>query len=101
VVATLETSAPSAALIRFAPENGNVFATLVFKGTCSEAGEQPVDGRLVARSIGASAELAKHPLEGLGTTENNSLELLKGKAYLEKGKALIELASGLEFSFHS
>jgi hypothetical protein len=105
VVATLETSASpvaSATIIRFAPETGKRFAVLVFKGTCAEAGEQPVDGSVAAGSQNGQVEQTTHPLEGLGSADNNvSLELFKGKAYLEGGKALLKLASGETWSFHS
>jgi hypothetical protein len=105
VVATLETSASpvaSAAIIRFVPKGGKVFATLDFTGTCAESGEQPVDGAVAAGSQNGQVEQTTHPLEGLGTADgNNSLELFGGKAYLEGGKALLKLVSGQTWSFHS
>jgi len=98
VTATLETSG-GADRIRFVPQSGTVFATIIFKGTCAESGEQPINGKLVAGSSDGQSEKTTHLLEGLGTTENNSLELFKSKAYLEGGKALLKLASGQTWSF--
>jgi len=100
VVASVETGTKPLDRIRFVPKTGKTFATLVFKGTCAESGEQPINGQLVADAQTGQNESTTQPLEGLGTTENNSLELFKAKAYLVGGKALLKLASGLAWSFH-
>jgi hypothetical protein len=106
VVASLETSTspPSSVIIRFTPKSSTskTFATLDFSGSCAESGEQAVDGSVAAQSQNGQVEQTTHPLEGVGMADgNNSLELFKGKAYLEGGKALLKLESGKTWSFHS
>ena len=77
------------------------FTVLELQGAeCSIAGEQPVKGEVTFGAPVAATELATHELEGLGSTENNSLAVGKDKAYIEGGKALISLASGSKWSFH-
>jgi hypothetical protein len=98
VVASVEKGTAPFVKILFSPK-GKAFAAITFEGTCAFAGEQPVDGRVVASSQDGQIEQTTHALEGLGTTENNSLELFKAKAYLVGGKALLKLLSGLPWSF--
>jgi hypothetical protein len=100
VVASVETGTSPLDRIRFVPKTGKVFAIIVFKGSCAEAGEQGVDGSVVLDSKTGQTESVTQPLEGLGTTENNSLELLERKAYLVGGKALLTLSAGQKWSFH-
>jgi hypothetical protein len=103
VVVTLETG-PQAPedRIHFAPKAGKVFANIVFeKSSCALSGEQPVDGSVVVGAPTGQTELTMQPIAPLGTTENNNLEIAGDKAYLEKGRALLLLASGLPWSFHS
>jgi hypothetical protein len=85
--------------IHFLPRTGKAFATLVFKGSCAEAGEQGVDGGTLWHSPEGQIGKTSQVLLPLGTTENNSLELLEKKAYLEGGKTLFLIASGLPWSF--
>jgi hypothetical protein len=100
VVATLETSAKSPEdRIVFAPGK-KVFANVEFKGSCALAGEKPVNGKVTVAGPTGQSELTMQALAPLGTTENNSLEQGGGKAYLEKGRALLLLASGVTWSFH-
>jgi hypothetical protein len=99
VVASVETGTGTLDRIRFAPAEGKAFATVNFKGTCAEAGEQPVDGQVILDSTTGQVEGTSHLLEGLGTTENNSLELFKAKAYLVGGKAALTLSAGQKWSF--
>jgi len=100
VVASVETGNAPLDRILFKPAQDRVFATINFKGSCVEAGEQGVDGAVVLDSSTGQTESVTQPLQGLGTTENNSLEILEKKAYLVGGKALLTLASGLKWSFH-
>jgi hypothetical protein len=99
VVASVEKGTAPFVKILFSPKTGKPFATIKFEGSCAFAGEQPVNGRVVASSQDGQTEQTTHALEGLGTTENNSLELFKAKAYLIGGKALLKLLSGLPWSF--
>jgi hypothetical protein len=70
-----------------------------FKGACALAGEQKFDGTVAVGMPSGAVELAAQPEVGLGTTENNSLELLSRKGYLVGGRALLKLASGQSWSF--
>jgi hypothetical protein len=100
VVASVETGTAPLTRIRFLPKTGKTFATINFTGECAESGKQPVNGQVVLDSKTGQTESVGQPLEGLGTTENNSLELFKAKAYLVGGKALLTLAGGPKWSFH-
>lgn len=78
------------------------FANLDIVGAeCSIAGEKAVKGEVVFGAPGATTESETHELEGLGSQENNSLTVGgSNKAYIERGRALIRLASGSKWSFH-
>jgi hypothetical protein len=99
VVATVEYGANLEDRILFSPTTGHTFAEVEFKGTCALAGEKPVNGKAVLGGPSGQEELVAQPLAPLGTTENNSLEEGKQPAYLEKGRALITLATGKTWSF--
>jgi hypothetical protein len=100
VLASVETGAAPLTRIRFAPKTGKVFATVDFSGTCAMSGEQALDGQVVLDSKTGQDESASQPAEALGTTENNSLELLEKKVFLLCGKELLKLASGQRWSYH-
>jgi len=101
LVASVELGTAPLDRIRFAPKSGKSFTSITFEGTlCPVEGTQPINGQVVLDSKTGADELVTQPLEPLGTTENNSLELAGGKVYLEKGKALLKLASGLPWSFY-
>jgi hypothetical protein len=76
-------------------------ANLEFEGaSCVFAGEKPVNGTVAFSVPSGEEEAVSHTAVGLGTTENNSLELGGDKAYIEKGAAEIKLASSAKWSFH-
>jgi hypothetical protein len=82
------------------PLTGTTFATIDFAGTeCSIAGEKALKGQVVGRVPTGQTELVEQPLEGMGTTENNSLEITGDKAYIEKGKSFNKLANSDKWSF--
>jgi len=81
-------------------EEETILATLVFEGSCSLAGEKPVRGAVTLGAPTLKTENTSQLLEGLGSLENNSLEVAKNKAYIEKGKVLVKLASSSKWSFH-
>jgi hypothetical protein len=85
--------------VHFTPKSGKSFATLTFVGSCSLAGEKPVNGTVTVDAPNGQSEEVSHALAGLGSQENNSLEVSGQKGYLEKGKALLKLASGSKWSF--
>jgi hypothetical protein len=99
VVATLEKGSTTLDKVKFVP-GGKKFANIDFLGTCSLAGEKPVNGAVTLHAPFGQTELVSQALLPLGTTENNSLELAGSKAYLEKGSALLLLAKGQKWSFH-
>jgi hypothetical protein len=87
-------------LILFKPKAGNTFATINFEGEkCGIAGEKPVNGQVGLVSPHGATEAAEQELEGLGSIENNSLEIAGAKAYL-KGTAKLKLSSGAKWGFH-
>lgn len=81
-------------------QGGKILATITFVGSCSFAGEQPLAGAVVLKGPTTSIEETSQALEGLGSTENNSLEIAGNKAFIEGGKVLLSLASGSKWSFH-
>ena len=84
--------------VLFQPKTGNTFATLTFEGSkCSFAGEQGVSGRVLVSAPTGASEEATQAIEGLGSTENNSLIVDKNHACIG-GKALLKLASGQKWS---
>lgn len=88
--------------ILFEPQTPKTFATLNLAGAnCSISGEKPVTGTVVARAPVGQLERTEQVLEGWGSLEQSSHELEVGgnKSFLEKGKALLLLASGEAWSF--
>jgi hypothetical protein len=83
------------------PRTGNKLGTIDFEGEgCALTGEQALTGSVDLKAPSLESEEATQPLEALGTTENNSLELAGNKAYIASGKILLKLASGSKWSFH-
>jgi hypothetical protein len=103
VVATLETASKAPEdRMHMAPKTGKIFVNLLFeKSSCALSGEQPIGGSVVLAVPRGQTELAMQPIAPLGTTENNAIEIAGNKAYLEKGRALLSLASRLPWSFRS
>jgi len=101
VLGLLPNSKTETTFINFKPKSGNVFASITFTGTCAFAGTQPVNGLVKLEAPGAETEATSHILQGIGSIENNSLQIAGNKAFIEKGKALVSLASGATFSFHA
>lgn len=68
--------------------------------TCAFGGEEPVKGELVINVPTGQLELLSQAIEGLGSIENNSLEIGAGnKAFLDGGLVLLRLASDSKWSF--
>jgi hypothetical protein len=86
--------------VLFTPASANLFATIEFSGgTCAVAGEKPVNGRVIIGAPTGQTELVAQPIVGLGSVENNSLQLAGHPAYIEGGRALLTLASGAKWAF--
>lgn len=100
VVGSIETGTAPLDRVRIAPKTGQTFASINVSGSCVEAGEQGIIGRYVADSKTGQEEGVTGTAEALGTTENNSLEILEKKAYFQSGKTLLRSVVGLAWSFH-
>jgi hypothetical protein len=90
-----------AARILFSPEQGNLFAEVPFSeaNTCALSGNEPVKGRVTVAAPLGQDELLLQPIEGLGETENHSLEIAAGNAaFIEKGKILLRLVNDSKWS---
>jgi hypothetical protein len=99
LVASVEKGSPIENRLHFSPKSGKAFGTIEFDGaSCVIAGEKPILGQLNLNAPMVQDELAEQPLQELGTTENNSLEILGTKGYLEGGTMQLELASGKPYS---
>jgi hypothetical protein len=98
---------PTKLLILFHPETGKEFAQVNFVKNPAQSkacagglsGEKPVDGAVNLLAPTGLTEHAEQELEGLGTTDNNSLEVAGDKGYIEGGKAFLKLANSAEWSF--
>jgi hypothetical protein len=86
--------------VAFTPQKGKTFANINFKGAeCSVAGEKAVKGAVNVNAPTAQTEQAEQPIEGLGSVENNALEVTSDPAYIEGGKAFLKLSNGDGWSF--
>jgi hypothetical protein len=77
-------------------------AVIPFKeeNTCALTGLEPVKGLITDGVPKGQLEATSETLVGLGSVENNSLEIGAGnKVTIEGGKALVRLASGSKWSF--
>jgi len=101
ILATAYLGAGESVRILFKPETKGTFANIKFseKNTCAFNMVEAVKGQLVANSPDGQLELLAHILSGLGSAENNSLEIGGDKAYLDGGAALLTLASDSKWSF--
>jgi len=78
----------------------HIFLVIIFQGSkCSFAGEQAIKGEVGVLAPSGESEETLQAIEGVGSFENNSLEMDKFKAFIEGGKALLKLASGQRWSF--
>jgi hypothetical protein len=85
------------------PQTKKTLAELAFSesSTClGGGGQKPVVGSLTVKAPTLQEELATQPIEALGSTENNSLEIAGDKTILEKGKTLLALATGQGWVWH-
>jgi hypothetical protein len=99
VIATVELAASLEDRIIFAPKEGKPFANIEFFGSCALSGLKPVKGQVTIGGPAGQTEQTLQPLAPIGTLENHSLEQGGKPAYLEKGRALLKLASGASWSF--
>ncbi len=84
------------------PQTKTLFAVVLFaeKDICAFEGKEPIQGAVTLALPTGQTEETSQAIEGLGSVENNSLELGGAKMFVERGKALSKLASGSAWSFH-
>jgi hypothetical protein len=88
--------------VLFSPQTKKTLAEISFSAsnTCALAGIQPLKGAVTVGAPTGQTEEVAQALVGLGSVENNSLEIGNGnKAILVGGKALVTLAGGSKWSF--
>jgi hypothetical protein len=83
------------------PRTKSLLAEIPFSetNTCAFAGVEGVKGSVTLAMPTGQSEESAQAIEGLGSVENNSLEIANSKAYIT-GRALVKLASGSKWSFH-
>ncbi len=85
--------------VTISPQTKKLLAVLSFAGgSCVLEGEQPVMGKVTVKAPTGQEEFTEQPIEGLGSVENNSLEVAGKKAYIQAGAVKFKLASSAEFS---
>ncbi len=85
------------------PETKHVLAVVPFTegGDCALEGDQMILGAVTLAMKTGQTEESPQAIESLGSFENNSMEIVGDKTYVESGKALVRLASGsTSWSFH-
>jgi hypothetical protein len=100
LVGTLTLGAGEQDRIHIQPQTKTTIALLSFKetNTCALAGLFSLHGSYTLSLPSGQLEVEAQAFEGLGSVENNSLELGGSKAFIE-GKELLELASRSKWSF--
>lgn len=104
-ISALVTGGPTSpeARLLFTAKTKSTLATISFNetNTCAFNSEEPLKGSVKVKAPKFEEEQATQPLEGLGSVENNSLEIGAGnKAFIDGGKTLLGLASGAEWLFN-
>jgi hypothetical protein len=89
------------ARLTFTPQTKKALAALAFseKNTCAFDESEPLNGAVTLKAPTGQNEEASQAIEGLGSVENNSLELAGNKAVIEGGRTLLKLTSGSKWSF--
>ncbi len=85
--------------LTFKPKEGTTLAKVAFNetDTCAFHESESLKGNVTMDMPTAFQETKLQAIEGLGTTENNSLEIGTDKAYLSGGKAELKQASEQAF----
>ena len=99
-ILTTGTSPADSALVK--PETKTTFAKLDFKSsnTCVFNEAEPVVGVVTARAPTGQNEEVLQAFEGMGSVENNSLQVAGDKAFIEGGKALLALEGSPKWGFY-
>jgi hypothetical protein len=101
ISATVTTATAPADHVTFTPLTKKTFAEVPFSATntCAFNEPEPVNGAVTVNAPTGQTENGSQAIEGLGSIENNSLEVAGDKSFIEGGKALLKLASGSKWSF--
>ncbi len=83
------------------PQTKKILATIPFAtgNTCALEGEEPLAGNVTVRAPTGQSEETLQAIKGLGSMENNSLEIAGIKTFVEACPVL-KLASGSKWGFH-
>lgn len=105
VTAAVTLASGTADHILFKATTAKHFTEFVLESTsenCSISGKKAVTGTVVLNSAKGQIESSIQALEGLGSLEqgSDSLQTANDPAYIEGGKALLQLESGAKWSFH-
>jgi hypothetical protein len=100
--ATLTKGNGEADIVTLKPQTKTIFAEVPLSSinTCAFNEVEPVVGSMKMEVPTGQLELLSQALEGLGSIENNSLEVARDKAFIAGGKALLALQSDSKWSFH-
>jgi hypothetical protein len=81
------------------PSKGAAIASLPFSGTntCGFKTKESLAGSVTVNAPTLQESLTSQPIEALGSSENNSLEMASKKTYLEAGSAQFKLPNNSKF----
>jgi hypothetical protein len=87
--------------VTLTPQTRSAFADVPFASTntCVFNEEEPIQGAITLAMPTGKTESSTQAIEGLGSVENNSLQVAGDKMYVEGGRALVKLQSGSKWSF--
>ena len=87
--------------ITFSPKTKTTLTQIQFNeaDTCAFNGLEPVTGKVTFNAPTGGSELSLQTIEGLGSVENNSLQINGNAAFIEKGKVLVSVTKMQPWSF--
>jgi hypothetical protein len=87
--------------VKYLPQTKSIIAEVEFLDTnsCAFDGLEGVKGSITEGIPKGQLEAATETLVGLGSVENNSLEVANSKIIIKGGRGLVKLASGSKWSF--
>jgi hypothetical protein len=87
--------------VKYLPQTKNIIAEVEFgeANTCAFNSLESVKGSITEGIPKGQLEAATETLVGLGSVENNSLEVGNSKIIIKGGRGLVKLASGSKWSF--
>jgi hypothetical protein len=87
--------------VKYLPQTKTTITSVEFKSgnECAFKGIQSVTGSITEGIPKGQLEAATETLVGLGSVENNSLQIGGNKVVIDGGRGLVKLASGSKWSF--